>query len=90
VHLYHGSQTRGPPAACGPRNYFVRPSAMSTKFKIFLIIATCIIHFTRNSIIRLTYMCVDRNLSDELTAVVLSVMMGTIVSGRFVTMGKVT
>jgi len=45
-------------------------------------------HFTRKSIIHLT--CVDRNLSDELTAVVLSVMMGTIVSGRFVTMGKVT
>jgi len=30
-------------------------AAMSTKFKIFLIIATCIIHFTRKSIIRHIY-----------------------------------
>jgi len=31
--LAQGSQTRGPRAACGPRNYFVRPAAMSTNLK---------------------------------------------------------
>jgi len=39
------------PAACGPRNYFVRPAAMSTNFKIFWIKTTCIIHFTRKKIL---------------------------------------
>ena len=42
-----GSQTRGTRAACGPRNYFVRPAAMSTNLKIFWIKTTSIIHFTR-------------------------------------------
>jgi len=51
--LGQGSQTRGPRAACGPRNYFVRPAAMSTNLKILWIKTTCIIHFTRKNIIRL-------------------------------------
>jgi len=51
--LVQGSQTRGPRATCGPRNYFVRPTAMSMNFKIFWIKTTCIIHFTRKNIIRL-------------------------------------
>jgi len=38
--LMQGSQT------CGPRNYFVRPVAMSTNFKLFWIKTACIIHFT--------------------------------------------
>jgi len=46
--------TRGPRAACGTRNYFVRPAALSMNLKIFRIKTTCIIHFTRKkSIIRL-------------------------------------
>ena len=36
-------------AACGPRNYFVRPAAMSANLKIFWIKTTCIIHFTSYS-----------------------------------------
>jgi len=51
--LDQGSQTRGPRAACGPRNYFVRPAAMSTNLQIFKIKTTCIIHFARKNIIRL-------------------------------------
>ena len=39
--------------ACGPRNYFVRPVAMSTNFKLFWIKTACIIHFTTKKIIRL-------------------------------------
>ena len=31
-----GPQTRGPWAACGTRNYFVRPAAMSTNLKNIL------------------------------------------------------
>ena len=42
--------------ACGLRNCFVRPAAMSTNFKIFWIKTTCSIHFTRKYIIRLTYL----------------------------------
>ena len=43
------SNTR--PAGRSPRNYFVRPAAMSTNLKIFLIKTTCIIHFTRKNIL---------------------------------------
>jgi len=48
-----GPQTRGPWAACGTRNYFVRPAAMSTNLKIFWTKTTSIIHFTRKNIIHL-------------------------------------
>jgi len=51
-----GSHTRSPL----PRNYFVRLAAMSTKFKIFWIKTTCIIHFTRKNIIRRTYLHLRR------------------------------
>ena len=51
MHLKQGSQTRGPRAACGPRNYFVRPAALSMNLKIFRIKTTCIIHFTRKKVL---------------------------------------
>jgi len=53
VGLWQVSQTRGPRAACGPRNYFVWPAALSTNLKIFRIKTTYIIHFTRKNIIHL-------------------------------------